>query len=83
MMTPMLYANVLLITSISFLFLLVWTNSIRGSISLTQIIITVIIACIFYKIDLRFVSLLVTIFSISSLVWREIPHDKKDKWEKA
>ena len=74
--------NILLICLMAFLFLLWKTNSIMTSISTTQILVTLIVVGVAHKVGCISAGFIILLISMASLVWRVIPHDKVDSWDK-
>ena len=74
--------NILIITSFSFLFILWRTNSLQVSIATTVIISATFISSCIAVLGYKESAMLFYVLSLSTLVWRVIPHKKRDKWEK-
>jgi len=75
-------ANILLLSSISLLFTLWITNSLKASICTTKMLIAVIIVGILHKFGFLFLGFAVLIITLSTLTWRAVLQNKKDRWIK-
>jgi len=72
---------ILLLWSISMLYLLYRTNSIKVSISTTIIVISMGVIGICQILNCLIIGVLITMIIISGLVWRVLPHNSTDSWD--
>jgi len=74
--------DLLVMWSFILLYTLWRTNSLKTSITTTAMVAAVIITGILHHYDYLLVGLLVLMSTMTVLVWRVIPHDKSDTWNK-
>ena len=74
-------SNLLLICSMSLLYLMWRTNSLRSNLPTTIIIVTVGVLSVLHIFELYMLSLVIIFVVMCVLVWRVIPHDDHDTWK--
>ena len=75
-------SDILLMWALVLLFLLWKTRSLRASVSTTLMVISLVIVALLHRLVGDSGCLSISLATLTALVWRVIPHEKVDRWNK-